>query len=439
MTPDPDELLKAALTDPDSFDAARTTRLVAQLEHDDAEVQRAASWALRFVAADTPSLIDTSVSRFQRALHNPEARPVVLRTLAVIAEHNQEAVAEIIDGATEADLIDTLIAHQIVAGYQPPELDAGGSVIADAGDETTSPDEIAVGEERDDPTESEPDDDSPPPVGHPPDAPPAKPPRLDRSLAEYEPETPADQHSVSATESIQFVEGGREFTATRYRAPSASSVDETSFLDAVDRWHRIDDHNAVARVVDYGTRPVSWLIAEQGATGSLTERDTPMSPVEARWILSQLADALQYAHAAGVLHGGLWPGAITCVNAIEDADAWPSPRVGNWGLREVFRSQTALFNMPRPYAAPEHIDPDRFGTVDAATDIYGLGVIGSVLLVGSPPVREDGTIHLAQDSVSRLPNELTTVMAKCLKPAKMERYASAAAFKRDLAVEGTNE
>ena len=438
VTPDPDELLETALTDPESFDAARTTRLVAQLEHDDAEVQRAASWALRFVASETPSLVDACAGRFRRALRDSEARPVVLRTLAVLAEHNQEAVAEIIDGAVEADLIDKLVGQRIVAGYQRPELDAGGSVIADDGDETVPRVETAAVEEDSEQAEPDPVEDSPPTPGHPPDDSPTKPPRLDRSLLDYESGTPGGAHRESATESIQFAERGREFTATRRRAPSAGSVDETAFQNAVDRWCRIDDHEAVARVVDYGTRPVPWLVSEEGAPGSLVERDTPVSPTEARWVLSQLADALHYAHSAGVLHGGMWPGAITFVNAVEDPDAWASPRVGDWGLRAVFGSATELFDTPRRYAAPEHIAPDRCGGVDAATDIYGLGVIGYELLTGSPPVREDGMVHPAQPVANRVPDGLSTVLTKALKPAKMERYASATAFKRELAAEGND-
>lgn len=438
VTPDPDDLLETALTDPEAFDAARTTRLVAQLEHDDAEVQRAASWALRFVASETPSLVDACAGRFRRALREPEARPVVLRTLAVLAEHNQEAVAEIIDGAVEAELIDKLVGQRIVAGYQPPELDAGGSIIADDGDETVPPAETAAVEEGSEQAEPDSEEDLPPTPGHPPDDPPTKPPRLDRALSDYESNTPAGEPSGSATESIQFTERGREFTATRRRAPSASSVHETAFQNAVDRWCRIDDQDAVARVVDYGTRPVPWLVSEQGAPGSLVERDTPVSLIEARWILSQIADALHYAHAAGVLHGGIWPGAITFVNAVEDPDAWASPRVADWGIREAFGPEPALFDMPRSYAAPEHIAPDRFGAVDAATDIYGLGVIGYELLTGNPPDRDDGTVRPAQAVANGVPDGLATVLTKSLKPAKMERYASAAAFKRDLAAEETD-
>jgi serine/threonine protein kinase len=91
--------------------------------------------------------------------------------------------------------------------------------------------------------------------------------------------------------------------------------------------------------------------------------------------------------------------------------------------------------VPRVYTAPEHVAPERFGAVDAATDIYGLSVIGYELLTGRPPVHDDGTVRPVGDVVDRVPDGLSTVLTKSLKPAKMERYASAAAFKRELTAE----
>jgi hypothetical protein len=65
-------------------------------------------------------------------------------------------------------------------------------------------------------------------------------------------------------------------------------------------------------------------------------------------------------------------------------------------------------------------------------------MIGYELLTGSPPVREDGTVRPAKAVVNQIPDGVSTILEKALKPAKMERYASAAAFKRELAVEGTD-
>lgn len=438
VTPDPDDVLEEALTDPESFDAARTARLVAQLEHNDADVRRAASWALRFVIAESPSLVSACAGRFRRALRDPDAQTVTLRTLAVVAERNRDAVDEIIAGAVEDKVIDRLVGRRIVAGYQFSTPGSGGSVVTDEGDETQSPTTTA-GSEEGARLHGPSSDDVSGSSGHPPSEPPTKPPRLDRSLTEYKSATAGGEDDGLSTGCVRFTEGGREFTGTRWRAKRVSSANEGEYQSAIDRWCRIDDHDAVARVVDHETRPMPWLIAERGASGSLVGRDTPLPPLEARWVSARIADALHYAHTAGVLHGGLHPGAVTFVTAVEDPGSWAYPRVGNWGLREVFGPTEEPFDLPRRYAAPEHIAPDRFGGVDAATDIYGLGVIGYELLTGNAPVREDGTVRPAQAVTPGVPTELSTALTKCLRTSKMDRYASAAAFQRDLSTGDSDE
>lgn len=437
VTPDPDELLEAALTDPQSFDAARTTRLVAQLEHDDPEVQRAASWALRFVAAETPSLIESATRRFRRALDDPNARPVALRTLAVVAEHDREAVAAIVEDAVEAGTIDRLVGQRVVSGHQPSDLGAGGSVIADEGDETSVPTETAGSGVETTPEESDSDERPPPSVGHPPADPPAKPPQLDRSLAAYDPVPTGEETGSSSNASVRFTVGGREFTAA-HRAISSTAATGDALRDAFDRWRRIDDHDAVARLVDHGLRPTPWVIAEQGALGSVVGRQTPLSPSEARWVLSRIADAVHYAHTAGVIHGGLFPESITFMSTVEDPDAWAYPRVSDWGLREAVGSRDHAA-VSRQHAAPEHVAPDRFGDVDAATDVYGIGVIGYLLVTGTAPERDDGAVRFDPTGDHDIPDDISMILAKCLATAKMERYASAAAIRRDLATEGRNE
>jgi len=46
VTPDPDELLEAVLTEPELFNATQTMRLVARLEHDDSGAQQPSVLAL---------------------------------------------------------------------------------------------------------------------------------------------------------------------------------------------------------------------------------------------------------------------------------------------------------------------------------------------------------------------------------------------------------
>lgn len=444
MTPPnttPDELLTPALTTPESFDAARTARLVAQLDHEDREIRRAASWAVRFVIVETPALADHCTGQFRRVLRDADARPVALRTLSVIAEYNPEAVAEVVNGAVKERTITRLVGTNIVAGYRPPEYGSDGTVITDEGDDSgTGAEAVETDAEPEPDTEPESDTEPDPtpeiPTGRPPENPPAKLPRLDRPLTAYEPITSDTQSGGRLDAVVQFAVDGRDFTGLRRRSQAIAGVDHDAFVRAVNRWRQIDDHDAVTTVVDYGTRPTPWLVTERSVTGSLADRKAPLSAPEARWILCRLADALTYAHATGVLHGGLHPGAVAVVETVEDADAWAYPRVDDWQIDDLFGSANAHAPVPRRYAAPEHLSPDRFGGVDTASDIYGVGAVGYELLTGRPPVRENGEVRPASAVAPHVSDALSTTLAKCLRTAKMERYVSAAALKRDLEATG---
>lgn len=435
----PDELLTPALTNPKSFDAARTARLVAQLDHENRDIRRAASWAVRFVVVETPALADHCTGQFRRVLRDDDARPVALRTLSVIAEYNSEAVAEVVHGAVKERTITRLIGSNIVAGYRPPEHGSDGTVITDEGDSSGPDAEATEAEPEPGPApESDTGPDAEPDIstGRPPANPPAKLPRLDRPLTAYEPITSDTQSGGRLDALVRFAVDGREFTGLRRRSQAIAGVDHDAFVRAVNRWRQIDDHDAVTTVIDYGTRPTPWLVTERSVTGSLADRNAPLSPPEARWVLCRLADALTYAHATGVLHGGLYPGTVAVVETVEDADAWAYPRVDDWQIDDLFGSANAHAPVPRRYAAPEHLSPDRFGDVDTATDIYGVGAVGYRLLTGRPPVREDGEIRPAAAVAPGVPDALSTALTKCLRTAKMERYVSAATLKRDLKAAG---
>jgi len=102
----------------------------------------------------------------------------------------------------------------------------------------------------------------------------------------------------------------------------------------------------------------------------------------------QLADALQYAHLMGWVHGRIRPDKILV------------PNDGSPVKLNDFR-RTAIASMigggtqrveDYLYAAPEQLDPNQVATEKC--DLYALGAVMYTMLVGAPPLRADSLYEL---------------------------------------------
>lgn len=100
------------------------------------------------------------------------------------------------------------------------------------------------------------------------------------------------------------------------------------------------------------------------------------------------------------------------------------------------------------YMAPERIDPQTFGEVSPASDLYAAGIILYELLAGQPPftgtLTEIFTGHLMQqpdfDAVPvTIPARLSAVLNKALAKKPADRYQDAQSFLEALAAGGEAE
>ncbi len=183
-------------------------------------------------------------------------------------------------------------------------------------------------------------------------------------------------------------------------------------------------------------------------------RGRPCPPAAAVALLEQLCQAIEHAHALGVVHRDLKPSNVLLkpipgLPAVADDSA---PQLGNWcpkvadfGLAHV--SDQPSLTLPGQrlgtpgYMAPEQVsaDPQNCGS---ATDIYGLGAILYELLTGRPPfVSSDPALTMAmilkQDPVSprtlvqSIPKDLETICLKCLRKEPRDRYDTTRALRED--------
>jgi len=153
-------------------------------------------------------------------------------------------------------------------------------------------------------------------------------------------------------------------------------------------------------------------------------------------LMLTLAQAVQYAHDAGVLHLDLKPG-----NVLLTANG--QPKIADFGLsRRIGRLSQGAYLAGTPcYMAPEQTWTD--GELGVWTDVYGLGTILYQLLTGQPPVA-DGSLAQVFTAVRSgailpigqlqplAPPALVAICQKCLQPLPRDRYSSAAALASDL-------
>ncbi len=152
-----------------------------------------------------------------------------------------------------------------------------------------------------------------------------------------------------------------------------------------------------------------------------------VSPLEALRIIPQLCDALEYAHARGVVHRDLKP-----ENVILDRDG--RVRLLDFGLSRLVETPDPLM-VTRPtqilgtfeYMAPEQREASR--TVDHRADLYSLGVLIYEMLTGELPIgRFDPPSHRNIQVDIRLDEVVLRVLQK--DPAR--RYQRASEIKTEI-------
>ena len=153
----------------------------------------------------------------------------------------------------------------------------------------------------------------------------------------------------------------------------------------------------------------------------------------------QLADALDCAHRAGVVHRDVKP---SNVRIVDDDTAL----LMDFGLaRELdagAATVTRAFAGSPSYAAPEQIAP-RGGAADVRTDVYGLGATLYETLTGVPPFIADNVERLLVRVLTEepvpprrlradLPRDVEVIVLRALEKDPARRYRSAQAFAADL-------
>ena len=144
----------------------------------------------------------------------------------------------------------------------------------------------------------------------------------------------------------------------------------------------------------------------------------PRQPVEeARRLLSEIADALAYAHLRGVIHRDIKPD-----NILLDESSGRA-MVTDFGIARAMEMSSRLTATGIAVGTPAYMSPEQAlgdREVDGRSDIYSLGVLGYQMLTGRLPFSAGNSMALLLKHVSEPPRpiaELRTDAPKSLREA----------------------
>lgn len=187
-------------------------------------------------------------------------------------------------------------------------------------------------------------------------------------------------------------------------------------------------HPHILRIIDVSIHEgLPYLVAEYAPHGSLKDRIEKRSPhllaaKEVMTILSQISEALHYAHQQNVVHRDLKPGNIL-FNAKGEAllaDFGISIILDEAGTRVVDESGT------HAYMAPEQFKK----IVSKRSDQYALGCIAYELFTGQRPfVAFDERSQIAPTQLNpQLPIHIEQAILKAMAKDRKDRHADVTVF-----------
>ncbi|MBI3761446.1 MAG: serine/threonine protein kinase [Chloroflexi bacterium] len=200
------------------------------------------------------------------------------------------------------------------------------------------------------------------------------------------------------------------------------------------------EHRSILPVYDYGEiGGAPYIVMRLMPSGSLRTRlkSGPIPAAEVVRLIGQIAEALDFAHARGVIHRDLKPDNVLL-------DDQGNAYLSDFGIAKVIES-TAQTTGSMIVGTPSYMSPEQAKGQKATrlSDLYALGAMTFELLTARPPFQADDIIALlfkhANDPVppirdfnSNAPEALQAAIEKAMAKQPDDRYPTAREYAADL-------
>jgi serine/threonine protein kinase len=218
--------------------------------------------------------------------------------------------------------------------------------------------------------------------------------------------------------------------------PLSSEYECNQFLQEA-RFLELLHHGYILPILDVGIHQgMPYIVSEYASGGSLRDRlkiraIQPLELEELQRILSQIGEALQYAHHSNIIHRDLKPENIL-FNARGDA------LLADFGLATTLAAASIKYLSNA--GTPRYMSPEQFqGVVSKESDQYALGCIAYELWTGHPLFSGPDPVSLMYKHVNEAPVPLSKfnpgiplhieqAILKALAKNRHDRHADIRAF-----------
>jgi len=222
-------------------------------------------------------------------------------------------------------------------------------------------------------------------------------------------------------------------------SPSEKRQQEQQFINEARAAGRLS-HPHIVTIYDASSEGGTTYIAMEYLQGRelnrLLDGGHKFSAVDVASIIAKVADALQYAHANGVIHRDIKPANIFLMGERQ-------PKVVDFGIA---RAPNRVSDQAEPYTlfhqnllgTPNYMSPEQAlgRDVDHRTDIYSLGAVMYEMLTGKRPFRHAKTEELLEMIAYKapqpphaldpsVPQELSHIVMKAMSKKPEKRYQQA--------------